>query len=234
MFGIRTRWKAIWNRTLVSPELEVVYQNMVMRDLRALGIEDNFYPVGFAASYGLFYIVLRAAQTWKLGNTLELGAGQSSTLLTRLREVGRIEGSVHTIEHDEAWADRIAAQVRHSVTRVPLRAQVGSAGHRYVGYDFAGAELPRDVELLIVDGPPAGEPNGDHARMAAVQLTDRLAKDGFIVVIDDAERLGEAEVAGEFERELRNRGIAFQGGAVLAAKKQSIIASGKYAAAAYF
>jgi hypothetical protein len=234
MLGIKTRVKAIWKQSLVTPGLEVVYQNMVKRDLDALGIVDNFYPVGFAATYGLFYIVIRAAQTWKLGNTVELGAGQSSLLLTRLQEAGRIEGSITTIEHDPEWAERIEAQVRHTVIRAPLRAQVDPAGHRYVGYDFAGLELPANIDFLIVDGPPAGGTNGTHARMAAVQLTDRLSRDGFIILIDDAERSGETEVATHFRRELGKRGIPFQMGSILAAKKQTIIASGKYVAAAYF
>src|SRR5882757_7659812 len=79
-----------------KPAMEPVYQYLVARDLARLGIEDDFYPVGFAASYGLFYAILRIAQEYKPRNVLDVGAGQSSVLWSRLREKGFV-GNVVTL-----------------------------------------------------------------------------------------------------------------------------------------
>jgi len=64
--------------------MESVYQEIVQRELNRWKIEDNFYPVGGAANYSLFYIILRTVADFPLKKVVELGAGQTSLLLDAL------------------------------------------------------------------------------------------------------------------------------------------------------
>ena len=85
---LRSAWEAalaaksvLGKYASTEPYMEIVYQQLVFRDLRNLGIHDDFYPVGSAASYSLFYILLRSLMTLPVTSVLDIGAGQTSLLL---------------------------------------------------------------------------------------------------------------------------------------------------------
>ena len=60
-------------------------------------------------------------------------------------------------------------------------------------------ELPNEIDLLIVDGPPAFEPGHGAARAAALpRLDDRLVHDAS-VILDDINRPGEQQVIATWE-----------------------------------
>lgn len=127
---------------------------------------------------------------------VECGSGLSTILIARrLRELGA--GHVHSLEHDERFAAACRRQLeRESLTglaeviEAPLRTHAASG----VGwYDReALAPLPRaGVELLLVDGPPAGRPEIERSRYPALaEMRPRLAP-GAVVILDDAGRPGE-------------------------------------------
>ena len=129
---------------------------------------------------------------------VECGSGLSTIVIARrLRELGG--GSVHSLEHDPAWAaagrSRIAGEGLGDLAEVieaPL-APHPAAAPGCLWYDReALAALPAGgVELLVVDGPPAGEPEIERSRYPAlVELAPRLAP-GASVLLDDAGRAGE-------------------------------------------
>jgi predicted O-methyltransferase YrrM len=145
---------------------------------------------------------------------VECGSGVSTIAIARLlRELG--EGSLHSLEHDPAWAQlgkmRLASEGLSGIAKVieaPLGAHpLAPAGCRW--YEpWALAELPEAIDLLLVDGPPAGDLAPERGRYPALPaLADRLAPDA-AVILDDAERPGErwvlerwrAELGFEFER----------------------------------
>jgi predicted O-methyltransferase YrrM len=138
---------------------------------------------------------------------VECGSGVSTIALARaLRERG---GRVHALEHDPGWAAFVVAWLERerldeiaTVVEAPLRAHpLALDGTEW--YDRAAlSRLPQSgIELLLVDGPPAGEPGLGRSRYPALPvLSDRLAQ-GAIVVLDDVNRRGEAEVLTAWERE---------------------------------
>jgi hypothetical protein len=140
---------------------------------------------------------------------VECGCGRSTVVIARaLRELGG--GELHSLEHHPAWAQLCRAQLAAeglsgiaTVIEAPLsphpQAQPGCAW--YAGW--ALAQLPESgVELLLVDGPPAGEPAFERSRYPALPaLAERLAA-GAIVIIDDVGREGERWVVDRWEREL--------------------------------
>ena len=208
---------------LERPHLEVVYQNLVTRDLSSLGIVDDFYPVMGAANYSLFYLILRIVRP-----VLDLGAGQGSLLLSRLQEK-RLVGTVLTVEHDADWAGSIRSQVSHEVLHSPLTPQT-VAGYETQTYDWAAILAKGPFDLVVCDGP-VGAPT--RSRWGVINVLQALGSD-FVVIMDDAERPGERETIKAFSRLLyaQRRGLASE--ITRAEKVQHLFAGGAYKAAAYF
>jgi predicted O-methyltransferase YrrM len=143
---------------------------------------------------------------------VECGSGLSTVLIARrLRELGA--GHVHSLEHDEGFAAACRRQLeRESLTglaeviEAPLRTHPASG----VGwYDRdALTRLPAaGVQLLLVDGPPAGTPELERSRYPALaELRPRLAP-GAVVICDDALRPGERWVLDRWRDE---EGLSFE------------------------
>ena len=138
---------------------------------------------------------------------VELGAGASTTLLARLLRTRG--GRLFAIEHDEAWAAHVAAQLRSedlgafaSVIHAPLEAAADDADELswYSRETLGRVARDETIDLLIVDGPPAYADGHELARLPALpELLSRLAP-GAAVVLDDIEREGEQQVLEHWER----------------------------------
>jgi len=217
----------------VRPEREVIYQNIVDRDLSTLSIPNNFYPLNAAANYGLLYLILRSAQELDIQSIVELGAGQSSLLIDALRKRGTITGSALTIEHDEEWAARIKASVSHQVATVPLTERSDKA-YVYAGYDLSAVSFPSKIDFLLIDGPLGWGGGRTFARHGALPILEQLDPEGFLVIVDDAEREGEKALASRIHSRLTDRGLNFKSGHVLGSKRQEIFASGRMISAAFY
>jgi predicted O-methyltransferase YrrM len=145
---------------------------------------------------------------------VECGCGRSTVVIARaLRALGG--GELYSLEHHPAWAQLCRAQLAAeglteiaAVIEAPLdrhpRAQPGCLW--YSGW--ALAQLPDSaIELLLVDGPPAGEPAIARSRYPALPaLAGRLAA-GAVVILDDIGRRGERWVLDRWEAE---HGLRFE------------------------
>lgn len=140
---------------------------------------------------------------------VECGSGVSTIVIARrLRELGG--GSLHSLEHDPAWARltraRLAAEGLDrlaTVVEAPLEAHpLAQPGCRWYRREALSALPSSGIELLLVDGPPAGEPEAERSRYPALpELAPRLAA-GATVILDDAERPGEAWTLARWAEEL--------------------------------
>lgn len=136
---------------------------------------------------------------------VECGAGLSTLVLARLARMS--DSRVRSLEHDAAWTElvrsRLAAEGLErwaAVVHAPLAPHpLAPDGDWYAS--AALAELPAKVDLLLVDGPPAGEPEIERRRYPALPaLLPRLPPDA-LVVLDDADRPGERWILERWERE---------------------------------
>lgn len=130
---------------------------------------------------------------------VECGSGVSTVLIARLlRE--RDGGELVSLEHDSHWAEVVRAQLRREsldgiarVVHAPLEGTppwYGSTGL---------ADVPADVDLLLVDGPPAYDPGHGARRAPALPwFADRLLP-GATVMLDDIDRPGELDVLAGWE-----------------------------------
>jgi predicted O-methyltransferase YrrM len=138
---------------------------------------------------------------------VECGSGVSTIALARaLHGCG---GRLHSLEHDPGWAAFVVAWLQRerldeiaTVIEAPLRAHRLALDETEWYDQDAVSRLPQSgIELLLVDGPPAGEPGQARSRYPALPaLSDRLSADA-LVVLDDVDRPGEANVLAAWERE---------------------------------
>lgn len=127
---------------------------------------------------------------------LELGSGTSSVWLGYALEAAG--GRLVTVDHDPRFADRTRSLLDlHGLGRVgqvrlapllPLELD----GQKYTWYDPECLTDLRDVDLLVVDGPPEG--TGTDARYPAMPVLERVLSPAATIVLDDATRPAEAEV----------------------------------------
>ncbi len=142
---------------------------------------------------------------------LELGSGMSTIVTARLlRELGT--GRLLAVEHDDAWTDRVQAQLQREgladlaqVVRAPLGPNERCWGDTE-WYDEAALSAALDdvgdpVEVLVIDGPPAWRPGTEHARYPALGLLASRLAPGAAVVLDDVERPGEQDVFARWRHE---------------------------------
>jgi predicted O-methyltransferase YrrM len=140
---------------------------------------------------------------------VECGSGRSTVVIARyLRERGA--GSLHSLEHDPAWAQltraRLAAEGLAEIATV-VEAPLGPHPLAPDGCGWyapwALRSLPAaGIDLLLVDGPPAGEPAIQRSRFPALPaLAGRLAE-AAVVIADDAGREGERWVMERWREQL--------------------------------
>ncbi len=146
---------------------------------------------------------------------VECGGGVSTYFIGRLlKERG---GRLITIEHSAEWCEILrgflAGQGLGDVVQI-VHASLAPCGHPYQGqaewYDesrVAQAVEGSRIDLLLVDGPPAYEAAIRFARYPAAPFLRKHFAESYTVVLDDANRKGEQEIAARWEREL---GIAME------------------------
>ena len=127
---------------------------------------------------------------------LECGSGVSTLLLARLlRE--RERGGLTSLEHDAHWATLIHDQLqREHLT------QIARVIHAPLHGDppwYRLDEMPDEIDLLIVDGPPAFDPGHGARRAPALVRFDDTLVDGAAVILDDIDRPGEQQIIATWE-----------------------------------
>jgi predicted O-methyltransferase YrrM len=130
---------------------------------------------------------------------VELGAGISTVLLARL--LREREGRITSVEHDPAFAAFVRGQLaREGLTDVARLVEAPLERHPLALDDApwyaeaAIAELPTEIDLLLVDGPPGYDEGMERSRYPALPALEPRLAPAAIVVIDDATRPGEREI----------------------------------------
>lgn len=128
---------------------------------------------------------------------VETGSGSSTVVLARaLERNGR--GHVVALEHNEQFA-RATQQMlvdhglahRATVQHCPL-VDVEVDGEVMSWYDVSALSLPRMIDLMLVDGPPAA--TGPQARRPVLSALGPWLRAGTTVVLDDMSRADEVAI----------------------------------------
>jgi predicted O-methyltransferase YrrM len=143
---------------------------------------------------------------------VECGSGFSTLVLARLLHTRG--GRLVSLEHDQTWATRVRSQLAAAglaeiahVALAPLEPHPLARDGLPWYARRALRSLPRRIDLLLVDGPPAFEPEIELSRYPALPaLADRLTPDA-TVVLDDIDRRGEQRILEAWQRDC---GFRFQ------------------------
>ncbi len=106
-----------------------------------------------------------------------------------------------SLEHDAVWRERSQAVLdRFCIRSVQLLHTPLTSHGDYSWYDAPSASLPTAISLaMICDGPPADIAGG---RYGAIPLMRHRLRRGAVVLLDDAEREAEQEIAARWADEL--------------------------------
>jgi predicted O-methyltransferase YrrM len=163
----------------------------------------------WAISPDALVCLLREALKRKVRRVVECGSGVSTIVLAKyLKEEGG--GHVYSLDHDPFYANQTRELLKlqglseyATVITAPL-ADCRLDDKSYKWYSVSALqELPDDIDLIFVDGPPA--PAGTFNRYPALEhLKDKMSNDCKIVM-DDLIRKDEQAIAKEWSKKLKRK-----------------------------
>ncbi|HTI79192.1 MAG TPA: hypothetical protein VL614_01945 [Acetobacteraceae bacterium] len=223
----------VWRAYQLEPAMEAVFRDIFVRDLRRMGLEDRYYPLSGAANHSLLYLLLRTIREFAPRRVLEVGAGQTTLLLDAVNATMSQAMDVTTVEHDADWAEHIQSNVSHRVVVAPL-APMTIAG-KSIDY-YATGFLPAGARfnLVLIDGPAAHIQGAEFSRIGCLSFLPDALADDFMLIIDDAEREGEATLVAKLAERFRNDARDVHQASIAARKVQTWFCGGAFARARYF
>ncbi len=124
-----------------EPVMELIYRDLFLRELKGIGIEDDFYPVGSSGNHGLLYLIARCLRNLPIQHVFELGTGQSTLLISKIRAALHANFEVTSIEHDPACVRDLEPHVCHRIVHAPLKPRAIEA-HQIEYYDIDSGRPP--------------------------------------------------------------------------------------------
>lgn len=155
---------------------------------------------GFAIDSQALGHLLSLVEERRPKKILELGSGASTIWLGYLCQ--SFGGELVTLDHLEGYLDLTRTAVdRHGLhdhveSRLAPLEPVESAGDTYNWYSLASLNDLSDIELVLIDGPPAA--TGPKARYPALPYIIDLLAPHATVILDDAHRQEEADIIEEW------------------------------------
>jgi len=132
------------------------------------------------------------------GPILECGSGLSTVLLGLVAE--RTGKKVYALEHNPIWAEKAGRVLRtYRIAGAEILVSALRSYGAYSWYDPPLDLLPQDFSLVVCDGPPGGTPGG---RYGLVPVMRARLRAGCVILLDDAHRSDEKEIAARWAREL--------------------------------
>lgn len=203
------------------------YLSSLHYNLRVVGWDDfTFFPDGFAANASLLYLLFKILQKIKPKTILELGSGQSTKFTTRY--VKENENTEITILEDcEEWFGKIKPDIFTSKrTRIicsPLE-QIKFGKRKCFWYSTKIlAEENKTYDLILVDGPFGTK---RYSRIGIANFIPKIIdKNNFILVFDDAARIGEQDTIKVIKKIFRKKSIPYVKFHVYGSKKQTCLVS---------
>jgi predicted O-methyltransferase YrrM len=133
---------------------------------------------------------------------VECGSGVSTVVLARLLRQRGGGANVVALEHDAEWAALVTDLLRReSLTDIARVVHAPMDGNPPWYARSALAEMPDDIDLLVVDGPPAYAAGHGCRRAPALTAFEPRLTPTATVVLDDVNRPGEQEVLASWEAE---------------------------------
>jgi hypothetical protein len=132
------------------------------------------------------------------GPILECGSGLTTILLAGIAQAtGNI---VWSLEHDIQWGDKVGEAIAgYGITSSRLCVQRLRNYGEFSWYDPPLHAMPDHFSLVVCDGPPGDTKGG---RYGLLQVMRQKLEPGATILLDDAERDDESEIANRWATEL--------------------------------
>jgi predicted O-methyltransferase YrrM len=159
----------------------------------------------WAASPDVLLTLLHHAKRSNPKTILDLGSGMSTLVLAKSAPAAK----VFSIDNSSEYAGKTKEMLSlHKVINAEVRVAPLTAHASGVDwYDVSQLADISDIDLLFIDGPPGSK--NDRARHPALYECLSKLSPRAIVVIDDAGRDGEKDMAQEFAKALPNHSLEF-------------------------
>ncbi len=190
----------------------------------------------WAANYSFIYLLFRILDRIEPQNILEFGLGQTTKLTTQYIVHKNPKAHLSVCEHSLDWIKIYRPELpKHKHIRIN-HLDLEYFGYRRQRNDkYAGLlELVGDqkYDLIIVDGPVGGGKNLPRSNVVDLIGHGNLAED-FVIIFDDAERVGEKNTIKKAQAALRKKSVAFQTFERFGIKRQAYIVSKSRSFAAF-
>ena len=192
-------------------------------------LKDRRFAAGrWAVGYQYLYAVYRILNEVHPKNILELGLGQSTKLIS---QYAAAYPEVHhqVVEHDPEWMDFFRKNYK-----LPSNTQMVQLVWDFIPYKWAEhvrafknfAETFKDqkFDFISIDAPFGGDMN-QYARIDVLKILPDCLAESFIIIIDDAERIGETHTVKEMSEVLKEFHIPFATGRYSGKKDCIVICS---------
>ena len=167
----------------------------------------NFTPTGWALTYNALYHLFTILDKFQPTDVLEFGLGQSSKLIYQYT---RTHPNTHatTYEHDAEWISFFTKNLPSEIIPNIVLTELIETSYKNantLSYKNNCEELKNNkFDFILVDGP-FGSPH--FSRSQIINIVPDCLKESFIIMIDDAERIGEQETISELLKILSEHNI---------------------------
>ena len=190
----------------------------------------DFIPTKGAATYSFLYILLLILDKIQPQNILEFGLGQTTKLTAQYAKFKNQKCNLQTIDHDENWINIMKEELPEAKNINIIKRDLetfdlnNSANDKY--YNLQEITETVQYDLIIIDGPFGF--NRTYPRTNILDLIPQNLANDFIIILDDAERIGEKNTAKLIFEKLDSNNIKYGKFYQEASKTQLIIYSEKY------
>lgn len=188
--------------------------------------KTSFSPYLGAANYSFLYKLFKIFDTWQPKNILEFGLGQTTKITSQYVAYRPHKAQALIIESDQKWIDLYKKNLSLSPKLKIVKKGTTSfifKGEKILNcryQDLSSTVKNKKFDFIIIDGPLGGR-ICDRTNIIDL-LKDNLAKD-FIIIFDDAERVGETNTIKLVETKLKKLKVDFASFRISAKKDQYLI-----------
>lgn len=213
----RIEWKSRENAFSIPQEMAS------MRFLHELLGAERFMPLagGWAANYSTIALMLDFLRTRTRPLVYEFGGGVSTVWFAKYME--KFGGHLISVEHDQKYLlstrETLEAMGLEKYVTLVLAPITGESGQLW--YDESVIPRKSGVDLVFVDGPVATLDS--HVRRRALPFIEPELCDGALIILDDANRAEERDIAAQWvsDFDLREYRLQVSGAAAFVAPSRA-------------
>lgn len=189
----------------------------------------DFFTDEAAATPTLQLVTLKILLFCQPKRVLEIGSGQTTKLLSNYARQN-LDAYVLSIEQDETWARRLGPQVFHNYLWVPCEPTSFTCdGTEQAVSTTWFRDLPElksePFQFILVDGPDYDQVDAPFYRGGILRYLPAILDDTFVLVFDDAERLGDSMTVEAVDAILRAKSIDFRRFSVYGSRTVAVFCS---------